>query len=74
MCTVMGAPVWRWARATARMTRATPSVMPWWSMAHLRKAALTPVPAMPSVMSLTNMSTIGSGTSMPSAADRAGPR
>ncbi len=66
--------MWRCARATARMTRATPSVMPWWSMAHLRKAALTPVPAMPSVMSATNMSTIGSGTSMPTAADSAGPR
>ena len=43
-------------------------------MAHFRKAARTPVPAMPSVMSLMNMSTIGSGTSVPSAADKAGPR
>ena len=71
---MIGTPVRRCAFATARMTRSTPAVMPWWSMAHLRKAALTPVPAMPCSMSPTNMSTIGSGTSAPTAAFSAGPR
>ena len=36
--------------------------------------AFTPVPAIPSTMSATNMSTIGSGTSVPSAWFSAGPR
>ncbi len=58
---VIGTPVARWARATARSTRSTPGVRPGWSVAHLRIEARTPVPAMPSVMSRTNMSTIGSG-------------
>ena len=48
--------------------------MPASSMAHLSMPAPTPVPAMPSVMSPTNMSTIGSGTSVPSASFSAGPR
>jgi hypothetical protein len=61
VCTVIGVPVSLCASATARMTRSTPGVMPWWSMAHLSSPALTEVPAMPSRMSPTNMSTIGSG-------------
>ena len=59
--TITGAPVSPWARATARMTRSTPGVRPWWSMAHLKNAALMSVPWMPSRMSRTNRSTIGSG-------------
>jgi len=45
------------------MIRSTPGVSPGASMAHLRNAALTPVPAMPSVMSRTNMWVIVSGPS-----------
>ena len=60
MCVVIGAPVARWACAQARSTRSTPGVTPGRSVAHLIAAALIPVPAMPSVMSLTNRSTIGS--------------
>ena len=71
VCTMTGAPVCRWAAATARSTRSTPGVMPAWSMAHLSSPARTPVPAMPSVRSRTKKSTIGSGP----AEDRApGPR
>ena len=43
-------------------------------MAYLSMPALTPVPVIPSVMSCTNMSTIGSGTSVLSTAFSAGPR
>ena len=60
MCTVTGAPVATCAPATARSTRSTPGVRPCSSIAHLRNAAFTPVPAMPSVMSATNMAVIGS--------------
>ena len=60
MCVVIGAPVARWVWAHARSTRSTPGVMPGRSVAHLMTAALMPVPAMPSVMSRTNRSTIGS--------------
>ena len=74
MCTVTGTPVRWWAAATARITRSTPGVMPCWSMAHLSMPARTPVPVIPSVMSRTNMSTIGSGTSVPTTAFSAGPR
>ena len=74
VCTVTGTSVWWWAAATARITRSTPGVMPSSSMAHLSMPALTPVPAMPSVMSPTNISTIGSGTSAPTASFSAGPR
>ena len=69
-----GAPDRWWAAATARMTRSTPGVMPPASMAPLSRPAFTPVPAIPSTMSATNMSTIGSGTSVPSAWFSAGPR
>jgi hypothetical protein len=69
-----GTPVPWWAAATARMTRSTPGVMPPSSMAHLSTPAFTPVPVIPSTMSAVNMSTIGSGTSVPSAWFRAGPR
>ena len=55
-----GAPVITCALATARITRSTPGVRPSSSMQHLRNAALTPVPAMPSVMSAANRSVIGS--------------
>ena len=48
--------------------------MPSRSMAHLSMPARTPVPVIPSVMSRTNMSTIGSGTSVPSTEFSAGPR
>ena len=72
--TVIGTPVARCALATARITRSTPAVMPWWSIAHLRTPARTPVPAIPFSMSPTNMSTTGSGTSAPSASLSAGPR
>ena len=57
----MGAPVSRCASATARNTRAQPAVMPRWSEAHLRMAALTPVPPMPSVRSRTKNSLSRSG-------------
>ncbi len=55
-----GAPVITCALATARITRSTPGVRPSSSIAHLRNAARTPVRAMPSVMSATNRSVIGS--------------
>ncbi len=64
VCTVMGAPVATWAWATARITRSTPGVSPGSSMAHLRKAALTEEPAIPSVMSRTKRSTMGSSPSI----------
>ena len=51
VCVEIGTPVWRCACATARSTRSTPGVTPGSSVAHLRIAALMPVPAMPSVMS-----------------------
>ena len=51
-------PVATWARATERSTRSTPSVSPFSSTAHLSMPALTPVPAMPSVMSRTKNSVI----------------
>ena len=51
VCVEIGTPVWRWACATARSTRSTPGVTPGSSVAHLRIAALMPVPAMPSLMS-----------------------
>ena len=41
-----------------RSTRSTPSVSPFSSTAHLSMPALTPVPAMPSVMSRTKNSVI----------------
>ena len=66
----MGAPVSRCARAMARVIRSTPGVGSAVSMQHLRKAALTPVPAMPSVMSREKSVTIGSGMSI----SRPGPR
>ena len=47
-----------------RSTRSTPGVRPGSSVAHLRIASFTPVPAMPSVMSSANMSTIVSGPPM----------
>ena len=61
VCVVMGTPVARWAWATARSTRSTPGVMPGRSDAHLRIPARTPVSPIPSVISRTNRSTIGSG-------------
>ncbi len=57
---VIGTPVWRWAWATARSTRSTPGVIPGVSVAHLRMPARTPVSPMPSRISLTNNSIIGS--------------
>ncbi len=74
VCTVIGHPVARWARATARITRSTPWVRPASSTAHLSMPARTPVPAMPSVMSPTNSGTIGSGSSRPSSSPMAGVR
>ena len=65
MWTVIGQPVARWVRATARITRSTPGVGPGSSMAHLSIPAFTPVPAIPSVMSRENRVTIGSGSSNP---------
>jgi hypothetical protein len=56
---MIGAPVRLWVSAIAFMTRSTPGVNAS-SIAHLRNAALIDVPAMPVVMSSTNMSTIGS--------------
>ena len=62
---VIGTPVWRWVWAQARRTRSTSGVTPGMSVAHLITPALTPVPAIPSTMSRTNMSTIGSLPSGP---------
>ena len=53
-------PVATCARATDRSTCSTPSVSPLVSTAHLSMPALTPVPAMPSVMSRTKNSVIAS--------------
>ena len=50
----------------ARITRVTPGVAPGSSMQHFNSPALTPVPAIPSRMSPTNRSIIGSGMSMTS--------
>ena len=61
VCVEIGTPVWRCAWATARSTRSTPGVTPGSSVAHLRIAALTPVPAMPCSMSRTNSSVMVSG-------------
>ncbi len=64
VCTVMGAPVSTWVRAMARAMRSTPGDGSGVSRANLRKAALTPVSAMPSVMSRLKSVTIGSGMSI----------
>ncbi len=61
MCVEIGTPVRLCAWATARSTRSTPGVTPGSSVAHLRIPALTPVSAMPSSMSRTNMSDMISG-------------
>ena len=60
----MGAPVSTWVRAIARAMRSTPGDGSGVSRANFRKAALTPVPAMPSVMSRLKSVTIGSGMSI----------
>ncbi len=75
VCTVIGTPVraMRPGHGTHRRG-ATPPVRPFSSMAHLRNAALTPVPVMPSTMSSVNIVIIGSGSSEPSAAYTAGSR
>src|SRR5690606_10884413 len=52
---VMATPVSRWATAAASMTRTTSPVNPAASVAILIIPARTPVPAIPSVMSLTNI-------------------
>ena len=57
---VTGVPVWACACATDLSTRSTPWVRPFSSTAHLSIPALTPVPAIPSVMSRTNSSVIAS--------------
>ena len=54
----------------ARAIRSMPGLGSGVSRANLRKAALTPVSAMPSVMSREKSVTIGSGMSM----SRPGPR
>src|ERR1700680_3094303 len=61
VCVVMGVPVLRWAWATALSTRSTPGVMPGVSVAHLRMPARTPLSPIPSRISRTNSSVIGSG-------------
>jgi hypothetical protein len=63
VCTVIGVPVSTWVCPTARRIRSTSGVSECSSIAHLSSPAFTPVPAMPSRMSFTNSSTIGSGTS-----------
>src|SRR5579859_4985514 len=57
---LMGTPVCRWARATARNTRSMFGVTSCASVQHLRIPAFTPVVPMPSSMSSTNMSTMTS--------------
>src|ERR1700735_4717108 len=57
----MGVPVRRCAFAVARRIRSTSRVTPGLSVAHLSIPAFTPVLAIPSTMSCTNMSAINSG-------------
>ena len=47
VCVVIGAPVARWACATARSTRSTPGVIPGRSEAHFKMPARTPVSPIP---------------------------
>ena len=58
---MIGAPVFRLARAHARWTFSTFSFTPGSSAAHLRKPALMSVPWMPCSMSCTKASAITSG-------------
>ena len=67
---VIGAPVRRWAWATARSTRSTPGVRPGRSVAHLRIAARTPVSPTPSTISADEQL----GHRLRAAEDGAGPR
>ena len=72
--TVIGVPVARWVRATARITRSTPGVSPGSSMAHLSMPARTPVWAIPSVTSPTKSGTMASASSLPSMVRTSGVR
>ena len=58
---MIGAPVSRWARATARAMVSRGGVTPSKSAAHLSMPALTPVPRKPSSMSRMNSRAIWLG-------------